>query len=248
GVAVASFAVFLSDMVGGEFWRVSFIFGGVVGLIISIFARNIPESSEFLFNKAKDDVKPSFTILIFGILISGFIGGIYHFYMIFFKSYITDVTHLIESDLFGHILILGVILYILAAIISGYIADKFCEKKQIAFSLVVSIILAIANAIYMANGEVSGLLLVLSIFLIAFYSVPLQIILKRKMPIGNRLKLFSLSHSLGSLIFSSSSTLISTFIYDSTHLAFMPMFYLIAMMLVLGGVSFFCFRIPSLEC
>ncbi|MBP7190647.1 MAG: MFS transporter, partial [Rickettsiaceae bacterium] len=87
GVAVASFAVFLSDMVGGEFWRVSFIFGGVVGLIISIFARNIPESSEFLFNKAKDDVKPSFTILIFGILISGFIGGIYHFYMIFFKSY-----------------------------------------------------------------------------------------------------------------------------------------------------------------
>lgn len=234
GVLIASLAVFLSNSVEIEnFWRINFIFGGGAGLLLCLMSGNIPETPEFLKNKTRNSANQTFGILIIATVISGFIGGIYHFYLIFFKSYIADIVHISDAYITGKIHIISVISYIFSAIIAGFTADRFGPKRQIVFAIALSILFAVVNSLYIASGEISYVLLILSISLIAFYSVPLQIILKRKMPVQNRLKLFSLSHSLGSLLFSSSSTVISTFIYDATRLTFAPMIYLIFMMITL---------------
>jgi len=237
GVLIATFACFLSSsgIMPEDFWRMNFIFGGIIGLILCYFRKYISESSEFKKSDSKNHrlTKADLTLLVYSTIINGFIGGIYHFQIIFLGSYLTTLTMVLKKDLMSTINILTVILYIISTILSGYLADKYDPKKQITISLVLTIICTICNTISMANEQINIALLICTTSLLAFYSVPLQIILKRKMPINNRLKLFSLSHSMGSLIFSSSSAFIGSWIWHQTHLAFAPMFYIVIMAAIL---------------
>lgn len=237
GVLIATFACFLSssNVVPESFWRINFIFGGIVGLILYYFRQYIGESIEFKKNASNNHklTRQDAPLLIYSTIINGFIGGIYHFQIIFLGSFLTTVTTILKKDLMSTITIIMVVLYILSAILSGYLADRYSPKKQIITSLILTIICTIFNAVSMTTAQINIALLISTTSLIAFYSVPLQIILKRKMPINNRLKLFSLSHSVGSLIFSSSSALIGTWVWHKTHLAFAPMIYMTVMTVIL---------------
>lgn len=237
GVLIATLACFLSssNIMPEYFWRINFIFGGVLGLILYCFRQYIGESAEFKKVNYSDRklTKQNIPLLIYSTIINGFIGGIYHFQIIFLVSFLSTVTMILEQDLMREVSMIIVLLYIISAILSGYLADKYSPKKQIIISLLLTIMCTIFNAIEMAKGEINISLLIIATSLISFYSVPLQIMLKRKMPINNRLKLFSLSHSFGSLIFSSSSALIGSWIWHQTHLAFAPMIYMIIMTVIL---------------
>jgi predicted MFS family arabinose efflux permease len=214
GVLIATFACFLSssDIMPQYFWRMNFIFGGMLGLVLYYFRQYIGESTEFKKTHSKDHrlTKQDIPLLIYSTIINGFIGGIYHFQIIFLGSFLSTVTMIVKKDLMSTITMIIVILYIISAMLSGYLADKYNPKKQIIISLLLTISCAIFNTISMANEQINIPLLICTTSLIAFYSVPLQIILKRKMPINKRLKLFSFSHSMGSLIFSSSSAFTRT--------------------------------------
>ena len=233
GVLLATFAYFLSSHSNflEYYWKINFIIGGTLGLILCYFSKYISESIEF---RKKDGLeagtlRQNLPILLYGTIVSGFIGGAYHFQIIFLSAYLTSAVMLLKQDLMNIVNIITISLYILSAVVSGYIADKYNPKKQIILSLILTIICTITNALLMAKNQINLPLLIFTTILITFYSVPLQIILKRRMPIENRLKLFSLSHSLGSLIFSSSSTLIASWLWHVTQAPFAPMIYMIIM-------------------
>lgn len=237
GVLLATFAYFLSsnsDM-PEYYWRINFILGGILGLILCYFSKNIAESQEFKRkNKLKSTtLSKNLPILIYSTIVTGFIGGIYHFQIIFLGTYLTTAVMILEQDLMNIVNIITISLYIISATISGYIADRYNPRKQIIISLMLTILCTTGNAILMSQNQINILLLILTTILITFYSVPLQIILKHKMPIESRLKLFSLSHSLGSLIFSSSSALVASWLWHITGLTFAPMIYMIIMSVVL---------------
>lgn len=233
GVLLATFAYFISSNSNFPeyYWKINFVLGGALGLILCYFSQNISESQEFKQKTTlkAGTLKQNLPILIYSTIISGLIGGTYHFQIIFLSTYLTSAVMILKQDIMNMVNIITISLYILSAIVSGYIADKYNPNKQIIISLMLTIICTITNVLLMAKNQINLPLLILTTILITFYSVPLQILLKRSMPLEDRLKLFSLSHSLGSLIFSSSSTLIASWLWHVTQIPFAPMLYMIIM-------------------
>jgi MHS family proline/betaine transporter-like MFS transporter len=250
GVLIATFAWWIasSDYMPEYWFRINFIIGGLAGLVIFALRSRLVESLEFMKQLSKTssmdtNIAPSGDKSVIGtfllaIIISGSIGGIYHFQIIFFGTYMSKMTWAISSDLAGLMNITAVVVYAMMAILSGYIADIYGAKRQIIFSLSLTAFLSIVAAYFISRGRFEILLFLGISALIPLYSVPLQIMLKRIMPINSRLRVFSLSHSLGS-IFSSSVPFVSSSIWYSTGLIWAPMIYMTFMACVL--LLSFCF-------
>lgn len=209
-----------------EIWRINFIIGGVLGVIIFIFRRYITEpisDNKIIKEKITQQHIPLF---IKSVVIAGCIGGIYHFQIIFFSTFMSTMIHVVDQISAAKITSIGIILYSLSALCSGYMADKFYPSKQIIISLTSTVILCLSLC-YALSSQMH-FVVILSLLIttsVPFYSVPLQIILKRNMPKGSVLRTFSLAHSIGSIIFSSSVPLISTILWESSHKPWMPVIY-----------------------
>lgn len=254
GVLIASAMYFLScsDVMPEYWWRMNFIIGGGCGMLLLYFRHSMEESKEFsdfikLKNNNKEErstfiITDHYKTIISGIIIMGFIGGIYHFYVIFYGSYLSSILGVIAKDIVSKMHILSIILYIASTLLSGYMADKYNPYIQSLIGLFISFILALLNAIFLYKGIVSVILFLFSVAIIPVYTTPLQIIFKRKILITNRLKIFSISHSVGSLLFSSSSALISGYLWHVTNKSFVPMIYVMIMILIIFSTVMLSFQ------
>jgi MHS family proline/betaine transporter-like MFS transporter len=261
GVLIATFAWWLasSDYMPEYWFRMNFIIGGVAGLVIFSLRSKLQETVEFVDHKRHcqeqhskaNQIEPAYPqgllrplaikdmrIFLLAAIISGSIGGIYHFQIIFFGTYMSKMTGILSPELASLMNIIAVALYAFMAILSGYMADIYGAKRQIIFSLGLTMLLSIVATYATARGGFEISLFLGISALIPLYSVPLQIALKRIMPISSRLRVFSLSHSLGS-IFSSSVPFICSLIWYSTGLIWVPMICMTFMACVL--LLSFCF-------
>lgn len=236
GVLVASLFWWISSHydISDEIWRINFIIGGFFGLLIFVFRRHI---MDFIPNNKHTSEKLTIKhipLFIKSVVIAGCIGGMYHFQIIFFITFISTMIHIVDQVLAAQITVIGITLYSLSALCSGYIANKFPPAKQIILGLIITIILYVYMCYIIPSHSI--FVMILSILIttcIPFYSVPLQIILKRSMPQGSVLRTFSVSHSIGSIIFSSSVPLISTILWEHSHTPWMPIVYAIVLSILL---------------
>lgn len=245
-IASAMYALSCSELVPEYWWRVNFIIGGIAGIILLYFRSSIIESSEFSkVSKNSDKANSKFIIvdhckIIFtGIIITGFIGGIYTFYIIFYGHYLSSILQIVSTDYMAKIHIISIIIYIISTGFSGYIADKYNPYKQVLISLSCSFFLSMMNAIFISYGIFNVAAFLLSVASIPFFAGALQIMFKRQIPIMHRLKIFSLAHSFGSLLFSSSAALISSYLWHKTHLSFFPMLYMMVMIVIIFVVTIY---------
>lgn len=243
-IASAMYALSCSEIMPEYWWRVSFILGGIAGLILLYFRSSIIESTEFTkISKANGGAEAKFSIadhykiISTGIIITGFIGGIYTFYIIFYGHYLSSILQIVNADYMAQIHIISIIIYIISTVFSGYIADKYNPYRQVLISLFCAFLLSIINAIFISYGIFNVPSFLLSVASIPFFAGSLQIMFKRQIPIMHRLKIFSLAHSFGSLLFSSSSALVSSYLWHATHLSFAPMLYMIGMIAVIFLVT-----------
>lgn len=240
-LAAASCYLASQDGMPEYWWRVNFVAGGLLGLVIFVMRAGLEESGEFAFHYRKNqrhyEVNDHIKIrtFIFATIISGAIGGIYHFHIIFFGTYITKMAGSLAPEYISVIPTLVIVLYIILAPISGYLADRFSARMQSIFSISLMIFLSMLSALLMSMGKFEVWIFLCSAAMMPFFSVPLQIMLKRTMPIESRLRVFSLSHSVGSMIFSSSVPLICSWLWYSTGLVWLPMVYVAGMGIMLAG-------------
>ncbi|KJV54965.1 sugar (and other) transporter family protein [Orientia chuto str. Dubai] len=225
-------------------WRLCFITGGILGLFMFF-------QSKYL--KVSNDIKTTLKVTTIGkliqsckliiqywyllipcILIHGCIGAIYSFQLYFFPVYITKMLYIIEYDYIRFIILLALLLYSLMAVWSGYLADKYCLQYQtIFFALMLSIVCSVINMVMIFNYQkFLPTLYIISILLIPFYSVPLQVKVCNLFSNNNRLRLFSLSHSIGSVLISSQIGAIAALAYNKANI--MPMLILILLFFILG--------------
>lgn len=232
GVLIASLFWWLSSKYGTdlEIWRVNFIIGGIGGLLV-FFSRRHIEPNNVQTKSEHDLIRPNITLFIRAIIIAGCIGGIYHFLIIFFSIFISKMTGLVSQETSAIYVMISVAGYAMMALVSGYAADDRRIMKQIHIGLAITIILGLflCYAIYL--GEMSYILILAALTAVCtpLYSTPLQIIIKRRMPQKALMSTFSLSHSLGSVIFSSSVPLISTMIWGMSHKAWLPALYVVVL-------------------
>jgi len=209
---------FLSD--SEYLWRISFVGGGIMGIIVIFLREHFIETAEFLTYKANNSdnknllqaIKDHQQQFIIATIISGSIGGIYHFSIIFFATFISKVTLQIDQDQAGTTNIMLIIIYAISALFSGIIADRTVAMKQIYFAIIASIMVLIIS-IFTDLLIYSPLIIVV---LLPLYSVPLQVKIQSLFNVGIRARMCSLSHSIGGIIISSSTPLISMVVWEYT--------------------------------
>lgn len=225
GALIAAFTYHFTANLGGEFWRIGFIAGGILGLLVIFLQQNFQESEEFLrqkeeskeiFNKRVGHIiyerKLSFLIAV---LINGGIGGIYNFLVIFFSTFAVKIIGLMPSEEAQIITIKMIITYALFSILSGILADRLrAPKRQLLIALVTSLVLSLFMPLVVT--KVSYFLMLIT-GMAPLYVVPLQVLVQGLFPTSVRMRMVSLSHSLGSMIFSSSAPFLCTLIWQYTE-------------------------------
>ncbi|MCC8417049.1 MAG: MFS transporter [Rickettsia endosymbiont of Bryobia graminum] len=210
-------------------WRLNFIIGGVLGISIILMRHLFQESEEFLQYKRDNKsyevkfldlttiLKNTFGKFIIVLIISGCIGGIYHFLAIFWGVFAAKAAVIMDSSQAQILNIWIIVLYGIMSIFSGILADKFNSKKQIYISLIFSIIaVSVVYFLLHNNEEIVYYFPLIIISMMPFYSVPLQIIVQSIFATNIRARMYSLAHSLGGMLISSMTPFFSMSLWKYT--------------------------------
>jgi MHS family proline/betaine transporter-like MFS transporter len=242
GAFFAILATFLTS--GTSFWRVNFIIGGMLGLVIFILRHYLLESQEYILKKEEKTELGSLDMIVFihSIIILGIIGAIYHFNFIFFGAFCFKILKITsEYNIYMNIMLM-MLSYISCGIISSILCDRYnAHRLVIGSALFLSLIVSLVNIIFVANMEYINWVYILLAGMMPAYSVPLQIMIQRKVRVKFRYRFYSLAHGIGSGLISSTTPYIATKLYGYTNMAAAPQLYLCLLCLI-AIIQFFSSR------
>ncbi|WP_342268029.1 MFS transporter [Candidatus Tisiphia endosymbiont of Empis tessellata] len=240
-------------------WRANFIIGGVFGLFIIFLRHYFHESEEFL-NSKKDHkspdynffyltkiVKDSFKKFIIAILISGCIGGIYHFLIYFWGVFAVKSALIMDSNQAQIINIALISIYAIMSVLSGFLADRFYPKKQIIIALSLSLLVIIIVQFLLYKEILVIYFPVMLIGLAPFYVVPLQIIVQSMFITNIRARMCSLSHSLGGMILSSTTPFFCMLLWQYFNSIYLVLGFFMLLLLILFSTVIFLYSTNVIE-
>lgn len=224
-------------------WRVNFVIGGGLGMVVFILRNHLKESSYYTQHKpekSEDNLgkiisqnKLKFSLAM---VLNGGLGASYNFWVIFLSTFIGNITGLISKTDASKNNVILVAVYGISALISGFLADKFGSiYKQILTSLIISLIAILAMQYLSFYNEFSFLLHAISVFLVPIYMVPMQIKLQSIFPAEIRVRMCSLSHSLGSMFLSSTIPFLCMFLWKQTEIFSAIYLYFMSLLLLMVG-------------
>ena len=236
-----------------ELWRINFIIGGVAGLFVMLMRHYFQESEEFLLYKASKKTRPALDLgfleiinrnkarFIIAILISGCIGGVYHFLVIFLGTFSSKVTTILTTHQAQLMTIKMIAIYAIISILAGFVADKVNPLKQIIITLFLSIFI-LSLMLFLVKQDIFIIYLaIILIGLAPFYVVPLQIMMQALFTVEKRMRMYSLSHSIGSIVFSGTTPFLCMLLwqhYKSLSVVFG--FLMILLLCLFISVVFLC--------
>jgi len=200
-------------------WRTCFLIGGICGISLSLLRNILLESLEYA--KERDHpsqyYKASFLqiingqapLMFKGIILSGSIGCMYQFFIIYFPIYAGLDSGFNFAKYYAPYYI-G--LYGLGGLFWGYVADRIGGYKtvKIVLALLLLKLCALAYSVNSDSLRMMQYILLGASFLLSGFSVPTQMLLKQSINVGIRYRIFSLSHSIGSLVISTPTSFICT--------------------------------------
>ena len=151
-------------------------------------------------------------------------------YSFFIKS--CTMYSSVQIKIMQTISILG---FVVSSVLSGYFADKYRNvKKQIYIGIILLVLMAILSIFAIIfNSALFLFLHLLSILVIPIYSCILQIYIKNRVPRIAVYSLYSLAHSVGSIILSSTTPMIANYYYSVTKLLYAPYMHLLLLITLL---------------
>jgi MFS transporter, MHS family, proline/betaine transporter len=217
-------------------FRILFFIGFFMGLLVilirifDIFSKNNQtkkiNTQKLTISLIKSEYKQNLSIFLQFIVLLGCIGGVYHFQIIFLSSYIQKFLD-IKTNV-KLLYITSIVLLIFTYPLAGFIADKFnSQKSQLQISLFVFILCSICNMILAANKSFNYFLFFLSVVAIPFFACIIQVKVKNKISSLYRQSIFTLNHSIGSSLFSSTTPLIAVYIMNYTNKFYLSYTYVI---------------------
>ena len=213
-----------------ELWRLNFLLGGMCGGGVILMRYHLRESEVFLGAKRATDNNNTFSDhgllklisthkvkFILALCIDGSLGGIYQFLIIFYNTFAARIGMFSESTAEQNNILL-ISTYGLMCLVSGAMADKWgVVIRQIKISLAISFVCIIFMQIMIYNDIYLLYLHFCIVFLAPFYCVPCQIKPQSLFHINIRMRMCSLSHSLGGVIFSSSTPFFCMLLWKYTE-------------------------------
>lgn len=226
GVVIASLCYhFTSAQYDFEWlWRVNFIIGGLMGLMIILLKKHLVENEDFLAAQptSADDTRTLFHMIssyklkfALALLVNGLVGCVYHFLIIFFNSFLYYTAQVITPTQASFNNIILIALYIISTPVAGYISENNRSIIQPLIALTASVMLLILMIYTGANYYtlIHRLLVVLA----PFYSVPCGVMMLSLFPTIDKMRMCSLSHSIGSILLSSTTPVFCMIIWRYNH-------------------------------
>lgn len=243
-VAVFSAGIFTLDLMPDYAWRFGFIIGSCIG--ISIIYLKYKFNVIDIIDISKDDnfkqyqhssifsiIKQNIRIFVLCSITSGSIGAMHQFLIIFFATYNFAILQNIEQSIMHFYTTLSVFIYIIFSIVSGYVSDKFNRYIVVYIATISILILSIFHIIVFMNQNINIPLFLITAVVLPFVTIPTATILNGFIPRVIRYRIFSASHSIGSVFISAPTALVSTALYRYTNLAWLPMIYFIALIIII---------------
>ncbi|WP_218460005.1 MFS transporter, partial [Rickettsia sp. TH2014] len=217
-------------------WRFNFFIGAIFGLFAILMRNFFKESSEFLRKSSKSTIKQIIkdnkTSFIIALLINGAIGGVYHFLVIFLGVFLTKIAFVNHPEIrFMNIALTTT--YGISAVFAGLLADKINPLRQITWTVFASIIVALGMQIMLYKQTFNILCPIILIGLAAFYAVPLQIIVQSLFKTNVKMRLYSLSHSCGGIILSSTTPFFSMSLWQNFKSLSLTLSFFIFLLIIL---------------
>lgn len=204
-------------------WRLLFAFGGIMSLIIFFIRRYINDTPTYIKAKKipahswKSILKKNYATFISTAFLTGSVGGMYHFFMIFLGNYLSKILKIISVEIATHHISVSVLCYAVSAPLGGFIADLIGIKKTMYYSglfLVVFITNICHCVMHQAVNLVS--LIMISLFL-GIFSAPSYVLIINHFQVKDRYRLISVGHALGSMFFSGTAPIIVMALWNFTQ-------------------------------
>ncbi len=249
GVIIASIAYHFATLAENPdwYWRINFIAGGVLGIIVFLLRGFLKESDAFVYSKSRhienaDDnlfeiIQNHKSKFILAVLINGMVGGGYHFLIIFLNLFMAKSAGMMAmEDVYIDNVIL-VSLCAVGALISGYVADRVHMVMQTSIALMVAIFSVLFMELFLEFNVFSASFHRVIVFTMPFYTIPCAILLQSIFPTSIRMRMYALSHSVGSTLFSSTTPFMCMLIWRYTAMVELVLVYFLLQL----GVLFFAF-------
>lgn len=225
-------------------WRVNFIIGGCLGIVVILLRNYFQESEEFLRYKASNKkinlnlfqiIAHNKENFLMAMLISGCAGGIYHFLIIFSGNFALKALTIITKEQAQILNIILIVFYSFSALFSGWLADKFNPKRQLIIAISLSLFLTVImqKVLFFLGIKYTVYIIIILVSCMPFYTIPLHIIIQSLFTVDVRMRMCSLSHSLGGMIFSSPTPYFCMLIWRHTNSAALVIAYFTILLIIL---------------
>jgi MFS family permease len=243
-LASASAWFFTLELFPSYFWRFAYLSGAIAGVLVVII-RNFLVKDEDLnletesnYEQYKDMplwqiLKQNILLFSLCVIIAGGIGASYQFNFVFWGTFNSEILKNIDESSMQFYRSVGIILYMVFAVIGGLIADLTSPRATATVAILGIIALGSINCYFISQNNLSISIYLLSSALLPFITMPALTLLKSSIPKVIRYRLFSLSHSMGSIIISAPTAVISTCLYRETKISWLPISYHIIIMIMM---------------
>ena len=207
-------AISYSDIEG--LWRIAFLLGGLLGCIVIFVNSRFQESALFVRHKVVTGGRnDNFSILhiimnnkmkwIIATVIYGMLGGGYHFLIIFFGAFLAKITGVISVTQASSSNIILISIYAISCLASGYCADRVGMIKQVLTALIINAICVLLMCTIINDESIVLWCHRLLVLITPFYTIPFVIRIQSLFQTAIRMRMCSLAHSIGSMLFSATT-------------------------------------------
>jgi MFS family permease len=242
-LASTSAYFFTLNIFPNYFWRLAFLAGAVAGVLVIILRTYMGYEDDKLerednYEQYRDMplwqiIRENMSLFVLGIIIAGGIGATYQFNFIFLSTYNSETLQNISTSDMQFYRSIGVFLYMVFAIISGLVADIISPRILTPIAILGVIVLSIFNCYLISQNITSIAIFLLNSVLLPFITMPSLTLIKASVPKVIRHRLFSLIHSIGSIVISAPTPFISTMLYQQTKVHWLPMVYFVLVLLLM---------------
>lgn len=236
---------FTLDIMPAHYWKISFLIGGILGLLVIIAMKisgfgdieDVKQDEKFTsFEKLsiKDIISKNMALFFVCVLIAGGIGSTNQFIIIFFGTYSFKILQIIDRSLMQSYISAAIIAYMVFSLIAGYLADKYSRYYTVLGGLCSTIIFSLLLIYGFSKKELFSMAYIGVSSSLPFITMPAAAILKQSIPKSIRYRIFSLSHALGSVFISAPTALFATLLYNHTGLIWLPILYFILIVLIIS--------------
>ncbi len=247
GVLIASILYYfaISSENAELLWRMNFALGGIFGICVVLMRGLFRENKDFFKQTSKVKaheydgtwkiIKKYRIKFCLSIIVNGMIGGSYHFLIIFLSAFIAKFTNFmnIESASSSNIILISI--YGCACILSGYVADRVNVIMQASVALMTAIFVVLFMEFMLELDIFSVFFHRMLVFVVPFFTIPCTILVQSLFPINVRMRLYSLSRSIGSMLFSSTTPFFCMLVWKHTQMVAFVLFYFLVQL----GILFF---------